>query len=381
MRIGFIVNEFFKYGSYGGYGFATKAIARGLKEKGVETFLLVNTSRLKTMPHPIEIEQGIPVIGYKAGKINFLKSIPEFKQVDADIFQTCNISLDTNYCMKTMTESKHVINFQDPRNSDDWKEIYSHPTALKQEGGTSSSFSYDIRFALASLMYKKAILDADGLTVQANYLKDKVNKMFSIKAKYEFMPNPIAIPERKMKKSEKPTAIFLGRLDIIKRPEIFFELAKKFPNINFFIMGTATRKQDNEKFERKYKLRNLKFLGLITNEEKKSEILEKTWMIINTSLHECLPVSFLEAWAHKCAVLSCQNPDDLTRKYGYYTGKILGTGLDKESMKKFENGMRFLLKDDKWEKLGKNGHEYVRKNHEFDSVIDKHIKYYKNIIK
>jgi len=379
MRIGFIVNEFFKYGSYGGYGFATKAIARGLHEKGVNSFLLVNISRLKTMPHPIEVEQEIPVIGYKAGKMNFIKAIPEFKQVDADIFQTCNISLDTNYCMKTMPESKHIINFQDPRNSDDWKEIYSHPTALTQEGGTSSSFAYNMRFALASLMYKKAILNAEGLTLQAKYLGNKVDKMFSIKEKYEFMPNPVKIPGRKIIKSDKPVVVFLGRLDIIKRPEIFFELAKKFPNVEFLTVGTATKTIDNERFEKKYKLKNLKFLGLITDEEKKSEILEKAWIIINTSLHECLPVSFLEAWAHKCAVLSCQNPDDLTRKYGYYTGKILGTGM--KEMDKFENGMKFLLEDGRWEKLGKQGFEYVKRNHEFDGVIKKHIKYYKNLLK
>jgi len=383
MRVGFIVNEFFKYGSYGGYGFATRAIARGLLRKGAETFLLINISRFKNMPHPTEVDEGVGIIGYKASPINLIRPIKEFKMVDADIYQTCNISLDTNYCMLAEKNKKHVINFQDPRSEEDWKEIYTHPTALIEEGSTKSSLLYDIRVKIAYSLYKKAIARSNGLTIQAKYLAKKVNDIFGINQKYKFLPNPVEVPKRKLKKSSKPTVVFLGRLDLIKRPEIYFELAKRFPKVDFLVVGTVvagTKKREKILKEKYGKLKNLKFLGLILDEKIKSEILEKSWILINTSLHECLPVSFLEAWAHQCTVLSCQNPDNLTREYGYYTGKILGTGLREEDINKFVNGLKWLLENERWKKLGKKGYNYVKSTHETNKAINTYFKYFKYIL-
>lgn len=315
MKVGFIVNEFFKYGSYGGYGFATKSIAKGLQKKGVDTCLLINTSRFKKMPNPEEVEDGVLIRGYKASPKNLFFPIKEFRKTNADIYQTCNISLDSNYAMKAQPEKKHIINFQDPRSEKDWKEIYTHPDALIQEGGTKSSMMYNLRVKIAYALYRKAIKKADGLTIQARYLGNKVNEIFKINKKYTFIPNPVHIPHRTMQKAERPTVTFLGRLDTIKRPEMFFELARRFPHIDFLVMGKATDDAKDRTFREQFASnKNLKFLGLVIDEAKKSEILGKSWILINTSLHECLPVSFLEAWAHKCAVLSCQNPDNLTEK-------------------------------------------------------------------
>lgn len=381
MKVGFIVNEFFKYGSYGGYGFATKAIAKGLVKRGVETELLINNSRFKKIPKLFEVEEGVVIRGYPASKRNLLFPIKEFKTAAADIYQTCNISLDTNYAMRCMPCRKHIINFQDPRSQEDWREIYTHPQALIEDGGTKSSFNYTLKLKIAFSLYRNAIEKADGLTIQAKYLAEKVNDIFRVKQNYEFLPNPVNVPKHKLTKANKPTVTFLGRLDSIKRPEVFFELAKRFPDADFLVVGKATNDKKDEELRKTYQnQKNLKFLGLILDEKLKSEILGKSWILINTSLHECLPVSFLEAWAHKCAVLSCQNPDDLTEKYGYFTGKILGTGLKAEDLKKFEEGFRWLIENNNWEQLGEKGYQYVLENHEFDEVIGKHIKYYRKTL-
>lgn len=52
-------------------------------------------------------------------------------------------------------------------------------------------------------------------------------------------------------------------------------------------------------------------------------------ILVNTSIHEALPITFLEALAYGTLLVSCRNPEDLTSKFGRYTGPVLGDGFDK----------------------------------------------------
>ena len=123
----------------------------------------------------------------------------------------------------------------------------------------------------------------------------------------------------------------------------------------------------------KYKdISNLVMTGFVSEEEK-SRILEKSWILVNTSWRECLPVSYLEACAHKCAILSHENPDDFAKNFGYWA-KI-------GNLEDFEKGLRWLLEEDRWKQLGEKGYEYVKRVHEFDKVIEEHIKVYKEMVK
>ncbi len=56
---------------------------------------------------------------------------------------------------------------------------------------------------------------------------------------------------------------------------------------------------------------NLRLTGFVTEEEK-SRILASSWALMNTSVREALPVSFLEALAHKTPIISGEDPDGLT---------------------------------------------------------------------
>jgi glycosyltransferase involved in cell wall biosynthesis len=66
----------------------------------------------------------------------------------------------------------------------------------------------------------------------------------------------------------------------------------------------------------------------------------------------------LEALAHKCAILSSVNPDELTERFGYWA-----RGND------FAEGLRYLLESNRWEKLGAKGYKYVRENHNLEVII------------
>jgi glycosyltransferase involved in cell wall biosynthesis len=101
----------------------------------------------------------------------------------------------------------------------------------------------------------------------------------------------------------------------------------------------------------------------------KLRALERSWVLVNTSVSECLPVSFLEAAAHGCAILSFVDPDGFASRFGIHV-----KGLDLES------GLRWLLEEDRWRELGERGHAYVSEVHEKERVIDLHLKAYEALL-
>lgn len=108
--------------------------------------------------------------------------------------------------------------------------------------------------------------------------------------------------------------------------------------------------------------------GFTTGDDKQ-RVLEKSWMLVNTSVSESLPVSFLEAAAHRCAILSFHNPDGFASEFGYHV-------TDEE----LDEGLRFLLEEDRWRERGEKGYAYVSEVHKLGRVIGRHIAAYEALL-
>lgn len=108
--------------------------------------------------------------------------------------------------------------------------------------------------------------------------------------------------------------------------------------------------------------------GFVT-EELKSRILSESWALINTSIREALPVSFLESLAHKTPIISGENPDDLTRRFGYHV-----------TSDNFTSALRRMVRDPERSRKGEHGRSHVKKIHSLDKVIDMHIEVYENVL-
>jgi glycosyltransferase involved in cell wall biosynthesis len=76
------------------------------------------------------------------------------------------------------------------------------------------------------------------------------------------------------------------------------------------------------------------------------------------SIREGLPIAMLEALAHKCALLSSVNPDGLTERFGYWVRRD-----------DFAEGLKWLLEDDRWRRLGEGGHRHVKESCNVETVI------------
>jgi len=290
-----------------------------------------------------------------------------YKAVDVDVCHSEEPSVATYFAEKLNPSKKHIVTFQDPMYVEElkksqwsfdprWRSIY-HRTLT------------EARWRAGSLLVNKAVRGADALFSQAKYIIPKITSMFKLKEPPKFLPNPVKIPRRRIEKADVPTVCFLGRWDSVKRVELFFDLARKFSNVEFVALGKAHSQERDSYLRKSYEeLPNLKLPGFVSEEEK-SQILERSWILINTSIRECLPVSFLEAAAHDCAILSCNNPDNFAKDFGYYV-----TDGD------FNKGLDFLLQENRWKERGRKAGHYVRETHALDKVIEEHIEVYKSII-
>lgn len=359
MRVCFICVEIFAWGKYGGFGRATRTIGGELAKRGIEVFAVVPR---RGGQNAVEELDGTTVLSFTP--YSPLSSCALYKKCDADIYHSQGPSFGTFLAMKAMPNRKHVVTFRDPKDILDWKVEFLHPSHSRPR--VIFNYLYEDNF-----LVKRAVHRADGLFSAAEYLIPKVKLNYDLKSDPLFLPTPVVVPD-KVRKADSPTVCFLARWDKRKRPELFFELARSFPRVKFIAIGEAQDKKMDRYFRETYsELPNLEMTGFVDqfSTNQLSSILEKTWILVNTSIREGLPISFLEAAANRCAILSEMNPDGFPSKFGYCARDG-----------NFVEGLEFLLKDERWRKRGEDAYEYVKETFEITKAIDKHIDTYERIL-
>jgi len=370
MRICFITSEVF-VGRHGGFGKLVRVIGRELAKRGFDVYAI--TWAEPGMKKFMEID-GIKVLSYPYSYtsqsmlrhvVDYSKAISLIKQVNADVYISIECMVETYIAQKTMHDRKHVIWVQDPFDWEDYKLL----------GSIDPNYRISrLKFWMSTKLYERAYRRADLILTQAKYYIPKIAKLYRVNPdRVVYMPNPVEhIPdESSITKSDKPTVCFLGRMDPQKRYWLFFELAKNFPDVEFVAVGKPNLLYEKlyERIVERYRgLRNLKVAGFVSEEEK-SEILSRSWILCLPSIREGLPISFLEALAHKCALLSSVNPDGLVGKFGYYA-------KDGE----FDVGLETLLNNNEWREKGEMGYRYVSNTHSINKVIDRFVKELQKVV-
>ncbi len=304
---------------------------------------------------------------------NAFKYIKMLNRRNIDWLLTMEYCTDYQYSLFFLPKTPLVIWIHDPRPIEDLKKIGTVSLELKTSSintlGELEKHEKHINDSMAkvvklSKLFKRKLAFA----TTANCLIEKARKIYGMPdLEPIFLPTPVELPEIKdISYSNRPSVCFVGRLDPIKRPWIFFELAKKFEDIDFLVAGkTHFPKIMNPIISSCASIPNLKFLDFIDS-QKKDELFRNAWALINTSVHEALPVSFLEAFAYGKPVISCQNPDNMVSRFGEYTGEILGDGLDNHTLDIFEKAVKKIIfeRDLKRDK-GIAAREFVEKNYSF----------------
>lgn len=359
MRICLICVEIFGWGKYGGFGYATRMIGRELAKRGVD---VVAITPRRGDQKPVEELDGIQV--YSFHPYDMFTAARLYRMVDADIYHSVEPSIGTLLAQIMAPHRKHIVTFRDPRSPEDWKIEIRHPTI-------------NLRQVLSNRLYEDnylvhlAIRRADGLYAASRVSAKRAMIKYRLVQEPDYFPTPIFVPDQ-VQKAEKPTVCFVARWDRRKRPEMFLDLARSLPDVHFIAVGASRNTVWDQHLRSKYaRISNLEMTGFLNQFEGSQlyDILSKSWILINTAAREGMPISFLEAAAHRCTILSSVDSDEFASRFGIHV-----TDDD------FVTGLKHLLENDRWRALGQSAYLHVLKHSNVQSAINLHIKTYRSLL-
>lgn len=163
--------------------------------------------------------------------------------------------------------------------------------------------------------------------------------------------------------------IFLGRLESQKRAWLFCEVARRMPEFQFVVIGKVHRRAEtNKSILDPYldgKVPNLSFAGHLDGQAKQ-DYLKRAKVLLNTSIWEGIPLSFLEALAVGTLIVSNVNPDNLVERFGVYVGEVRGDGFDGVDL--FVSAIHGLMQNEERRRgLARSAVAYIRERHSIEA--------------
>ena len=99
------------------------------------------------------------------------------------------------------------------------------------------------------------------------------------------------------------------------------------------------------------------------------DLLDRSWILVNTAKREGLPLTFIEAAGRGCAILSRMDPDGFS---GHFGQTVIGDG--------WSDGLAALLSEEIWREKGRWGFEYVKANYSAGKALQDHIRLYESCL-
>lgn len=352
----------FGYEAAGGVSVAVRELCHQFRERGIETFVITNQNGCQ---RPVEvIDNGTVVLidwlRRRENKIHNamrLMHIPpwrSYKLVNPDLFNLHMLGQMQYMPFRYMPRTPKVVSLQYPVDREQG-DLNLHDSRIQHILRNADAFTTATTDYLPEL-YR-----------QVPFMKDK---------EIHHIYNPLSIPKEnsKIRKPKKIKLLWLNRMADRKQPWEFVGLANKFPELDFVMAG---RGMDRYKLYEGQKPDNLTIYGYISH-EKKTELLRESSILVNTSRGEGLPVTFQEALAHKCVILSSKavNPENLAGRFGEAADASFIWGVEDTN---FKDALKRLL-DKNIRKLGKEGFEYAKAAYDPKHIAKEYIKVYEKVI-
>lgn len=367
MKIALLIDEYFGGANtaFGGYGFLARYyIAKYINGHDIELNVILGQSR---KIHEVEenIVDNVKIYRLPA-KSNIIKNW--LRKQNYDLF--CSIEL-TNPSYKILRYVKHknlLLWIQDPRPESVWKKIRETMSLALDPCIVDSRVPRLIR-----KLYRQNRVKFISQGISLIPLAEKLYNV-NLTQNTKVVRNPINI-DYNFKfdlKAKKQQVIFLGRLEPQKRAWIFCEIAKNLPQYEFIVLGRFFRDEEkNKKLLENYidnGINNLHFKGLVEGDEK-MKIIKESRLLINTSIWEGIPISWLEALQYGTLIVSDLNNENLPSNFGKFIGTFNGDGFD--SVDKFCKEIVEMMTDDSlYESKALQAIDYVRANHGVETFIN-----------
>lgn len=359
MKICIISSQIAGFGKIGGFGSMTRTLAKALdRAKCCEVSVIVP---LRPGQKPVEKVAGVTIYGLRKSEF-FNFSL--YRKINADIYHSQNPNLLSVAAKLACPDKKHVITCRDPRSLHDWWTESVHGT-WRRRLKNINAYLFE-----ASWPVTWVIRQADAVGVPAHFLKQKVQQLYRRQDVF-FLANIFRIPQREANKSSTPTICMVGRLDQRKRPGKIFAIAQALPECHFVVVGVAEEEARQRRFEEQVaQHQNITYVGYLAEDQQQLRaIYDRSWILLNTAAREGLPLTFIEAAGHGCAIVSQVNPDHFADRFGYWAKNG-----------DFVAGIQTLIKNDRWQKKGQLALAYVQKNYEEQAAVAQHLQLYKTLL-
>jgi glycosyltransferase involved in cell wall biosynthesis len=281
-------------------------------------------------------------LNFKTNKLNQTKDFFKvFNKINADIYIQRTLTIQSGlialYCK--LRKKKFVYMVAHDRETDKKHEIYLN---------FINSFFAKLTFKLAN----KVI-------VQNEYQKENILKNFK---RESFLLKKGLIVESIKENKIKYDAIWVGRCEKWKNPEIFLDLVKSFSKSKFIMVcpkATNKEKYFNEISKKANKLKNLTFIDFIEN-NKINDLLYQSKVFIFTSDKEGdWPMTVLEAASCGVPIISYK------LNYDYLIDKYNGGIYCNNNFVKFKKVFKELITNDYMlANYSKNVYKYAKENHD-----------------
>lgn len=359
--IGIVSNEFFdlELGRMGGFGWAARRSAETFArapELGLRPVLLAGRGELRPTARELR-SNGVPVLPYEESR--------RYRRLlrAASTSVVLTIDFRPNYLpvLDAVAQTPLVVWVRDPRTPDDDAKLATLriPSSPATPPGVAPMDCTLLApyVARASARGVGVLLAGTAPALAAA----KVRGSYGVDVDdVPLLPNPLDLVAERPEPSGRPSVVFLGRLDPVKRPWLFVELARRFPQVDFLVLGQPHFTGEGS-WEPRGLPGNVRILGHVDGEEK-TRLLSSASALVNTAIHEGLAVSFLEALHCGTPIVSCQDPEGVVSRFGVYAGRWDGDGLD--SLDAFGDALGRLLDDsDLRLRLGAEGRSWVRATH------------------
>lgn len=161
------------------------------------------------------------------------------------------------------------------------------------------------------LMYFWGLKRCDAIIVQNKVQQKTLQKYFNLQG--QIVHNGFS----KVKKASPANKHILWVATILprKNPNLFINLAKRFPKEKFVMVGGNFYRDQSFKQEiikLAERVPNLEFKGYLPFEEVAQEFM-RARLFVNTSYYEGFPNTFLQAWSNGIPVISFTDPDSLIK--------------------------------------------------------------------
>jgi glycosyltransferase involved in cell wall biosynthesis len=223
-----------------------------------------------------------------------------------------------------------------------------------------------------SRMYQWGLRRADGIVAQHKGQVEACRRWYDREAVE--IPNCYAPPLTDVA-GRDGVILWVGTVKSLKRPELFLDLARRLPHLQFRMVGGAGQGAEAAVFAKirqsALTLSNVEFVGFVPFVDVETHF-DAARLFVNTSDYEGFPNTFLQSWARGIPTVSFFNcgAEHGERSIGYVCKDLAEMGAVT---------LRLSEDDLLWAQEGERAKTYFEANHSVDMAVAKYSQLFEQV--